>query len=266
MDQKITDLNKRMDISANNNHTSGITKNILELGFIMLSSGAEVSRVEDTLSRIGNAYSFRQIEVMTITNCILITVEDSNGIICSQLKRVLNISVDMEKVRACNALSRKICSKLLSEEEFSEEIEKIHNTKSYSQLTKYFIYMLTASSMTVFFGGNLMDFFAAFLSGFAMCLVVTVVKRAHMQNFVTNFIVSFLVGSVIYILVKLGIGQNYDKIVMGNIMLLISGSGLMTSVRDMINNDLISGMMGFLSATICAAAIALGFVTVVSIF
>ena len=49
-------------------------------------------------------------------------------------------------------------------------------------------------------------------------------------------------------------------------MLMISGSGLMTSIRDMINNDLISGMMGFMAAVIGAVAIALGFVSAALLF
>ena len=53
-----------------------------------------------------------------------------------------------------------------------------------------------------------------------------------------------------------------DKIIIGNIMLLIPGIALTTSVRDMISGDTVSGMLGLCEALIRALAIAAGFALV----
>jgi uncharacterized membrane protein YjjP (DUF1212 family) len=47
----------------------------LIIGKKMLISGAEVSRVEDTISRILNAYGAKKVDVFTITSSIVITVD-----------------------------------------------------------------------------------------------------------------------------------------------------------------------------------------------
>ena len=73
-------------------------------------------------------------------------------------------------------------------------------------------------------------------------------------------------GLVIYILIGFGVGSSYDKIAMGNIMLLIPGAGLTTAVRDMITGDMLSGILSFLSALIRATAIGLGFAAAAAIF
>ena len=49
-----------------------------------------------------------------------------------------------------------------------------------------------------------------------------------------------------------------DYIIIGNIMLLIPGIALVTSLRDMIVGDTISGLLGALEALIRALAIAAG--------
>ena len=59
-----------------------------------------------------------------------------------------------------------------------------------------------------------------------------------------------------------GLGQNPDKIIIGNIMLLIPGIALTTSLRDMINGDTISGLLGLSEAVLKALAIAIGFAAV----
>ena len=53
-----------------------------------------------------------------------------------------------------------------------------------------------------------------------------------------------------------------DKVVIGNIMLLIPGIALTTSLRDMINGDTISGLLGLSEAVLKALAIAIGFAAV----
>ena len=128
------------------------------------------------------------------------------------------------------------------------------------------IYMLTSATMTLFFGGDGADAAASAIAGIVLYLAGRFMGFVRIRNFVTGYIEAFLVGTVICLLIALGLGDNYDLISMGNIMLMISGSGLMTSIRDMINNDLISGMMGFMAAVIGAAAIALGFVSAALLF
>lgn len=63
-------------------------------------------------------------------------------------------------------------------------------------------------------------------------------------------------------MVGFGLGQNPDKIIIGNIMLLIPGIALTTSLRDMINGDTISGLLGLSEAVLKALAIAIGFAAV----
>ena len=66
----------------------------------------------------------------------------------------------------------------------------------------------------------------------------------------------------IVFLVYIGIGNAPDKITIGNIMLLIPGISFTTALRDMINGDTISGLVGISEAVIKAIAIAIGFAAV----
>ena len=60
------------------------------------------------------------------------------------------------------------------------------------------------------------------------------------------------------LLCAVGLGQHHDKIIIGNIMLLIPGMALTTSLRDVINGDTLSGMMGFIESIVKAMAVAIG--------
>ena len=56
----------------------------------------------------------------------------------------------------------------------------------------------------------------------------------------------------------LGIGSNYDVIIIGSIMPLVPGLLMTNSIRDMIAGDFMSGVSRFSEALLIAAGIAAG--------
>ena len=58
---------------------------------------------------------------------------------------------------------------------------------------------------------------------------------------------------------RAGIGVQPDKIMIGNIMLVIPGIQLTNSLRDMINGDMISGLLNMSEALLKAVSVAMGF-------
>ena len=54
-----------------------------------------------------------------------------------------------------------------------------------------------------------------------------------------------------------------DKIMIGDIMLVIPGLQLTNSLRDMINGDMISGLLNMSEALLKAVAVAVGFAGVI---
>ena len=78
----------------------------------MLVSGAGVSRVEDTISRICKAYGAKEANVFSITSSIVTTIEDEKGEILTQTKRIRSYKTDFTKLDELNQLSRYMCKQL----------------------------------------------------------------------------------------------------------------------------------------------------------
>lgn len=52
---------------------------VLDIGEQMLISGAEVNRVEDSITRMCSAYGAKRVNVLTITSSIILTVRMLDG-------------------------------------------------------------------------------------------------------------------------------------------------------------------------------------------
>jgi uncharacterized membrane protein YjjP (DUF1212 family) len=87
-------------------------------------------------------------------------------------------------------------------------------------------------------------------------------QRLRLNGILQSMLASALAALAVMLMVGFGLGQNPDKIIIGNIMLLIPGIALTTSLRDMINGDTISGLLGLSEAVLKALAIAIGFAAV----
>ena len=92
--------------------------------------------------------------------------------------------------------------------------------------------------------------------------MISVQSKKRMDNIMTSL---FLCGAgfAVVLLVKAGIGDQPDKIMIGNIMLVIPGRQLTNSLRDMINGDTISGLLNMSEALMRAVFVAMGFALVV---
>ena len=81
----------------------------LELGQRMVQSGAEVRRVEDTITRVLHAYGAESSEVFSISSLVLATVKWENGHKNTQSKRINGFGINLRKLELYNELARYIC-------------------------------------------------------------------------------------------------------------------------------------------------------------
>lgn len=231
---------------------------ILDAGEIMLTSGAEVSRVENTIQHMATAYGFEKVDVFTIIYSIVVTVHDREGNIETQTRRIEARDINMRKVELINALSRKVCRETLPLEQLRQEIEEIRGEKGYPAWVISLIYGIAPAAFAVLFGGGAGDALAACIGGLIVRVVLLAGIRLRIQNIVLSMICAGVAGICAMVTVALGIGQSQDMIIIGDIMLLIPGLALTVSLRDMIRGDLISGLLGVCEAVMKALAIAIG--------
>lgn len=232
---------------------------IMDVGEILLMHGGEVSRVEDTISRLCRAYGFVRSDVFTITSSVIVTSILPDGRTITQTRRIKERDTDLGKVAKANALSRRICDAPLGLEDFRRELQAIRDAKTAPPILNLAMYMMISASLSVFFGGNARDGFAAALSGIVLFATLYGSAALKMNSMIQTMICSAVTAMSVMLLVGAGIGVHPDKIMIGNIMLVIPGIQLTNSLRDMINGDMISGLLNMSEALLKAISVAMGF-------
>jgi len=231
----------------------------LDLGEMMLSIGAEVKRVEDTLVRMGNAYGASRMNVFVITSSIVITMAFPDEMELTQTRRILSPGgSDFTKLEELNNLSRRCCLQPLTVSELQAEIQQLGQAQPSKQRI-YIGSVLAAGGFAVFFGGTLWDGIAAAVFALIICLLQDFLSPICPNKVIFNLLCSLAVGCGICGCARLIPGLHVDKIMIGDIMLLIPGIAMTNSVRDMLVGDTISGIMRLIESLLWAGSLACGF-------
>ncbi len=243
----------------NKSNTENLLTVIMNLGKEMLMCGAEVNRVEDTISRLCTSYGLNDAEIFSITSLILVTVRDPDGASFAQSRRITSYVFNFYRLEELNALSRTVCSTTPSAEDFQVMLDEIIKHSHFSKLLRLIGFILTSGGFCMLFKGSFTDALCAASISVIIFLIERLFTTLNMNGMLYNFISSFIAGVLAFQLSKLGIGAHLDKIMIGDIMLLIPGLMLTNAIKDMMNGDTMAGFLRFCEALLTALAIALGF-------
>ena len=237
---------------------------IMDIGEQMLICGAEVHRAEDSINRMCYALGAIRSDVFIITSSMVATIYTEDGTF-TQTRRISGIGTDIERLHRLNSLSRKICVSEMSPEEIRAEFDSIKNSKHYPFWLEIIAYSAVAAAFTVFFGGGLAEAIVSVLFGAVVRFLVYFTDKAEINKIFAKFLCSFIVSLLAFLSAKCGVISDIDNVIIGNIMLLISGVGLTKGLRDLLTGDSIAGLLRLIEALLSALAIAAGYFLLVSI-
>lgn len=230
----------------------------VKAGEVMLQSGAETYRVEDTISRILKSKDFEISETFVVPTCIIVTIDSPDIEPITQLKRIKNRSTRLDKISLVNELSRKYVDGLISTEEALLELDCINSTKSYSAPMIISATAVSAGFFTLMFGGRLIDFFPSLLIGFLLAVVNIWFTSRDVISYLIYFSSGFIIGASVICISWFAPSINIDSVVIGSIMPLVPGVAFTNSIRDMIGDEIISGLSRGVEALFIAVSIAAG--------
>ncbi|MGL4449829.1 MAG: threonine/serine ThrE exporter family protein [Sarcina sp.] len=239
--------------------TEQILKTALDIAENMLKCNAEINRVEDTIIRICTSYGIIKVDVFAIKTLIIATIRDQNNKSYSENRRIYSSEINLEKLEELNSLSRFICKNKPNYTEV-QDILKNFKLTDFSTTKKSLIGgTLGSIGFCVYFGGGARDALAVGIIAIIFFILNKYLKKFFINSIIFTGIISFIIGCLAIISVKIGIGINVDKIIIGGVMLVIPGMAMVTGFRDMLSGDILAGTFRLVETILITIAITFGF-------
>lgn len=233
-------------------------------GKIMLQNGAETYRVEDTMMRIAKALGIPETHSYVTPTGIFFSAEGAEPT-KTRLIRIADRTTDLRKVTLVNSVSRKIAAKEVQLEEAYQLLKEIEaDNHSFSLLTRTVAAAIASGCFLIMFKGGWGDFIPSLIAGGLGYFSAVYLNKLVPIKFFAEFTASFLLGLIAFLFVKIGIGSELDKIIIGSVMPLVPGLLLTNAVRDLMAGHLVSGLSKGAEAMLTAFAIGSGIAIVLS--
>ena len=163
-------------------------------------------------------------------------------------------------LEALNDLSRRCCADPIPLDELRREVAQI-TAEAPKPLLVYLGSALAAGSCALFFGGSMTDGLVAALFGLVICRLQRHFGPQCPNRLVFNLLSALAVGISITLCAFFLPELHADKILIGDIMLLIPGLAMTNAVRDTMVGSPISGAMRLIETLLWAGALAMGFMS-----
>ena len=226
-------------------------------GEIMLRSGAETYRVEDTIKHILDTAGTAETESLVLLTGIIVTIDRPGQEAVTVMRRVHERGTNMHRIVEVNEISRKYCAGELSAEETWEKLKRIKG-KQYTVWMYNLSTILVPAGFAPLFGGGLREIFAAGGVGIVLAVLMTIGKRVKTGAFILNILCAAGIAVAAVLLKLWNPLLNMDTVIISGIMPLVPGVAITNAIRDTLRGDYISGGARALEAFVTAAAVAIG--------
>ncbi len=233
---------------------------IMEIAREMTKVGAEISRIEESVTRMCNAYGIENCEVYAITSQLVVSVKTKDGEFLTLHKRIGATGTDVERLDKLNSLVRHVSNTSPSIEEIEILLKETEMAKRANKKILPIFYGVIAAAFSLFFGSrNFAEIGFSFVIGFIVGIIAVIFETVNLNKILARFLCSLSASLLVTFLLALKLIPNPDYVIIGNIMSLIPGIGLTNALRDLFCGDMITGILRSIEALLLTVAIALGF-------
>ncbi len=238
---------------------------VLKAGCILMESSAEVYRVEETMTRIGNAC--KDVETceayVTLTGA-MVTITTKHCTV-TKIARTGEKGRNLQKIDKINQLSRMVCRKSTDPEQLVEALNQIDALTTVDPKSQIFFGALAAVGFGIFFFCSPVEWLIIFVGGVLIQVAGLWINKLEVNTFLIIFMQSALIALFYSVVHATTHVLNIDKMMLADLMLLVPGLTLTNGLRDIISRNYLSGIVRIVEAILIGAFIVLGVAVVAGI-
>lgn len=229
----------------------------LRTGKILLTSGAEIHRVEDTITRVCESYGVK-CENFVLPTGIFVSIKTASGESFSEIMRIRGRNVNLQKIELVNTFSRNLKENPLSYDTAIKILTEIENTQQFKLPTRILAAGTWAFVFTLLFNGMLTEGLAAAIISMLAYFIKSKMSEIGFYQFIEFFVSGMNTALMSLLAVKLFPQMNIYKIIIGAIVIFVPGVAITNSVNDALRGDIVSSLAGIGEAALVVAALGAG--------
>lgn len=240
---------------------------VMEVASVMILNGAEIFRIEETITHICNHYDVKEANAFVMSNGVFISAKINDKESYSGVKHIPLTNSHLGVITAINDLSRNIC---FGQTSLGEAKETLSIIKKMPMKPKWFR-MLAAGYGSAGFcylmGASFLDTCLVFVIAMLLYIFILFCEKHQLSKVIENTVgggIACGICVVLYGITGNVLDFDLNKVIIGSILPMFPGLVFVNSVRDVANSDILSGIIKMTNALLVFVYVAIGVGVVLS--
>lgn len=223
-----------------------------------MSSGATTNRVRITVDRISEVFGFEAHMLITNRAITLTLTDEEREEDFHSLKRTSPHGVNFRIVSGISRMSWNVVKEKWTIEQINQELDRLTSLPHYPRLVVLSVVGVAGASFCRIFGGDFIEMVVTFVATFIGLFVRQEALKKEFNPYLCVFFASFTASLISGAFRKLGVGDSMEHAFTASVLFLIPGVPLINSFTDLIDGNILNGVVRGINGLMIAFGIALG--------
>ncbi|WP_163712201.1 threonine/serine exporter family protein [Mangrovibacterium lignilyticum] len=243
-----------------------LSKILLEVGSLLMASGANSSRIRITIMRIASAYGFSAELLITHRALMLTVFDEESDYFHSSLKRTSPHGANFKMVSGISRMSWRIVEEGWDYGKVWAEIDRLKSLPHYPRLIILATVALAGASFCRLFGGGPVEMLITYIATFCGLFIRQEAVKKGFNAYLCIFFAAFTSCLIAGSAVKFQLSVNPEHAFATSVLYLIPGIPLINSLSDLLEGNIMNGLVRGMNGLMIAFSIALGMLCTILIY
>lgn len=239
---------------------------LLRICSMLMISGANTTRILLSLYRYSAAMGYKAQTFITHRAIIMTLTDELTKESITKVKRIPAHGVNFKIISGLSRASWSALQEKWSIEQIENEVIRLQKLPHYPRLLILTLVSLAGSGFCNLFGGDWLDMTMAFVATFAGLFIRQEAVKMKFNPYISVFLGSFTASIVSSLSVYFEIGLKPELTLATSVLFLVPGVPLINSFTDIVDGNIINGIVRFANGFMIVLAIALGLFTAMALF
>ena len=231
---------------------------LLDISSMLMASGANTNRANVSVNRFASVLNCSAYSMISHKSIVMTLTDDHSNKSYTKVQSIPTYLIDFSTISSISKSSWNAMDENWTFEQIEEEISRIKSKKRYSRWLVLITVSLAGAGFCNIFGGDHINVLVAFVSTFFGLYVVQESYKRKFNVYVRTFLGSLVASSFASLGIIYNLGEDSHIALATSILFLVPGVPLINSFTDLLDNNILNGMVRFTTGLMTVLAMALG--------
>jgi uncharacterized membrane protein YjjP (DUF1212 family) len=239
---------------------------LLEIGSLLMSSGASTARIRITVDRIAKAFGYNA-DLFVTHRALTLALSDSNHEQqFNSLKRTSPHGVNFKLVSGISRMSWRVVKNKWTIQQIKDDLARLQALPHYPRWIVLTFVSLAGASFCSLAGGNWVEMLITYLATFIGLFIRQEALKKKFNPYLSVFFGATAASLVSGFFTRVGLDIPVEHAFATSVLFLIPGIPLINTFTDLIDGNILNGMLRWIHGLFIAFMIALGLLIAIYIY